>query len=357
MDFVQEYVKRIGNWLSKRVKTVEFWLQFAAYFIPILFLLYVLYINFLPFGYNRTFTIIVGSLGDTSGEFHLDPSRSLSNPIANATGTAYRLLSGGAVAEFDPQAVLSNAQITVSVQGSPSVFVIAPQINFDPSSLNWDYSWGFATSTPTDLIGNAFHFDSGTCFDGTDRLQLPNSSKAFDSGPFTVFAEWTPQISTDSSEEIVGHYNWEFLQNKNAVEFQVGRMNNSSGPDFTISYPVTASFFNKEHSALAIYSPSSNGGYIGLYIDNVFIGETLIGTSTISTAYNGKNDLTFGKSAHGGSAYFQGCIEQVDLLNDAFVTQGKQVSFETASTQRVLIPIMAFATSTLQGIILNVNQR
>src|SRR3989338_2800467 len=87
------FPRAAGAWLSdwrSHVREPKFWLTFAAYAIPLAVLLYVLYINFLPFGYNKTFVINVGAQDDTSGEFRLDPSRYLSDRKTANDGTIYR---------------------------------------------------------------------------------------------------------------------------------------------------------------------------------------------------------------------------------------------------------------------------
>lgn len=303
-----------GSWLKSPI----FWARFLAYAIPLAFLLYVLYWNFLPFGYNKTFIINVGAKGDTdsSKEFYLEPSRDLGDASATPDGTTFRTLNGTAYAVFKPNAVLRDAEVTISVDGD-GLSIIPPVINFDPNSVKWDYSWDFSTSTPKDLVGNAFHFDDGEYFDGKSNLELPNSSDKFESGPFTVYVEWTPENNTQDFQEIVGHYNWELLQNKNSVSFQVGRMNNSNGPFYSIIYPTTPVFFKQKHTALASYNPAIldlNNGYIDLFIDNTFVGRTYIGKDKIWSKYNGDRNLTIGKADHGAAKYFNGNIYNINLL-------------------------------------------
>ena len=113
---MEKILRKVAEWSKSPV----FWLKFAAYALPALFLVYVLYWNFLPFGYEKTFTIQVGAPGDTKGEFYLEPSKDLSEPKVAADGTTYRELNGIAYAVFSPKAVLRNATITVSVEGLPS---------------------------------------------------------------------------------------------------------------------------------------------------------------------------------------------------------------------------------------------
>jgi len=137
-------------------------------------------------------------------------------------GTTYRELNGMATAVFKPNVVLKNAQITVSVQGN-GVSIIPPYLDFDPNGVQWDKSWDFTKGVPKDLKNDnnkAFYFDGATYFDGTARLELASSSNMFESGPFTVYAEWMPANDASSSQQIVGHYNWELWQNKDSVYFK-----------------------------------------------------------------------------------------------------------------------------------------
>jgi hypothetical protein len=353
----------------------SFWLRFLAYAIPLSFLLYVLYWNFLPFGYDATFTINVGAPRDTSGEFRLEPSKDLSAPMT-ADGSTYRELNGLAYAIFEPKAVLKNAQITVSVDGD-GVSLIPPYIDFDPSSVNWDYSWDFehnaytlanpyfTNMSPTDastgLIGNAFRFadsnGSYEYFDGKSKLELLDSQNEFENGPFTVYAEWQPENPNNDFQEIVGHYNWELIQDSTDVKFQIGRMNsNMDGPFYSVIYPVDSTFFKQEHSALAVYSPSNNG-YIELYVDGNFAGRTYFGTSTISREY-GSYNVTFGETAHGSSTPFIGRLFTTDIGFRALSQEATAAQFiyTAGHANQLLLSVVSDTTSTLNHLQLKVTE-
>jgi hypothetical protein len=404
----------------------QMWLRILAYAIPLGFLAYVLYWNFLPLGYDQTFTVAVGAPGDTSGEFRLEPSRDLSAPKTAPDGSTYRELNGLAYAVFEPKAVLRNATITVSVEGD-GVSLIPPYIDFDPASVGWDYSWDFehntyhvppvpsgfsavsvvstSSTTPDNLsgsglhgvlsslanwitrsvgqnsqnqagssttpragempaesglVGNAFRFDNYLYFDGKSKMELPGTENMFESGPFTVYAEWTPEDPTQDFQEIIGHFNWELLQDKEDVKFQVGRMDNASGTVAEITYPIDSSFFNQRHSALASYVPASSSnpnGYIELYIDGNFVDRYSIGTSTIWADYNDYNNLTMGMAAHGAARNYTGKIEKIGITN-------KFNSLATTTTvvqnynilPRVSFPITGNASSTLRKIMFHAQE-
>jgi hypothetical protein len=292
------------------LKNPIFWAKFLGYALPLAFLAYVLYQNYLPFGYDKTFTITVGGPTDTSiGEFYLEPSTNLSERKTDESGTPYRTLNGLATAVFKPSAILKNATISVETS-DPGVYLIPPTIDFNPASTTWDVSYDFTKNIPTELKNSkAFVFDGATYFDGSARVELPQSSKLFEKGAFTLYAEWMPTDEQNDAQQIVGHYNWELWQNKNSVSFQVGRMNDAKGPAYKIHSLVGPDFWGKKHSALAVYNPGENG-YLELYVDGKFADRTYFGTSTIWGDYNGDNNLTFGWTPHNykKSAHFKGSL-------------------------------------------------
>lgn len=327
--------------LKAQAKTLEFWLTFLAYAIPIGFLLYVLYINFLPFGYNKTFTIDVGSANDTKvGTFYLEPSKDLSERKTgideNGKEYTYRELNGVAYAVFKPNVVLKDAEITIEVEGDEGISIIPPVIDFNPDDITWDYAWDFTQGkTPEELglVGNAFPFDGAMYFDGKSRLELPDSADKFEDGPFTVYAEWTPVDSENNAQQIVGHYNWEIYQNKDSVEFRVGRMNDAQGPFYSIKYPIenTEDFFNTKHELIATYSPDpiNGNGYIDLYVNKNLAGRTYLERDIISPEYNGRKNITLGKSDHGGGNFIKGYTSKIFFKNSVpYFTIAPQASFK-----------------------------
>jgi len=347
-----------GNWLKSPI----FWARFMAYAIPVGFLLYVLYMNFLPFGYNKTFTIDVGSENDTKvSEFYLEPSKDLSErktgTDANGKQYTYRELNGVAYAVFKPNAVLKNAEVTVSVEGE-GVSIIPPVIDFKPEDVKWDYSWDFTQGKKPEelgLTGNAFPFDGAMYFDGKSRLELPNSTDKFEDGPFTVYVEWTPQNSEDNFQEIIGHYNWELLQNKNSVSFQVGRMNDAQGLVYYLKYPIDKEFFNKKHYAVAIYNPSQNG-YIDLYVDENFAGRTYFKEQIIWTKY-GSDNLSLGWAEHhnyGKSPHLKGLISNISYVSSVYNLGENIIQFNYVSKEEVYVPLVG--TSIFNSVKINAIQ-
>lgn len=354
-----------------------FWLRFAAYAIPLALLLYVLYYNFMPFGFSDNQTIVVGSDNDTSGSFYLEPSRDLSERLTTASGTPYRTLNGLALATYKPKAVLKNAHVTVSVESlssttDPSLLsILPPYIDFDPSTVpHWDRFWNFSTSTPADFTGDAYYFDGCTYFDGHSKLDLPASSNIFETGPFSVYADWTPKDGAHDFQEIIGHYNWELLQNRSSVSFQVGRMNDAKGPFYSVKYPVGPSFFDTEHTAIAIYAPATAAipastttpavaaqaiGYIDLFVDGNFAGRTFIGKDIIWRGYNEKRNLSLGWSSHNEdkNPYYQGCLYEADFVKQIVVTSSQNFSL-TSSDNQLSFPVISGASTTINTLKINV---
>ena len=305
-----------------------FWARFLGYAIPISFLLYVLYLNYLPFGYHKTFTINVGSPNDTTpSEFYLEPSKDLSDRMTNPDGSTYRTLNGMATAVFKPKAVLKDAKITVEINGDDGISIIPPHIDFDPNSVKWDHAWDFTKGVPKDLtnINNkACAHENGTYFDGAARVEMPKPDSLFENEPFSVYATWTPSDDIDSSQQIVGHFNWEIWQNARSVQFQIGRTNNATGLIYTLKYSINDSFFNKQHSLVAVYAPSDSNGYIELYVDGQFAGRTYIGNNKIWSKY-GTNNLSFGWTPHNyeKNPYFKGYLYRVYIASKNILLENK----------------------------------
>lgn len=354
---------RLRSTLKSTLKNPIFWLRFAAYALPGAFLLYVLYWNFLPFGYDKTFTITVGAPGDTdaSREFYLKPSDYLGEPQTvpegmPGAGTTYRELLNSTVAVFQPKAVLRNATITASVVGD-GVSIIPPHINFDPTTVQWDYDWNFSHGIPQGLEGDAGTSEDGSVyFDGTSKLELPNSANKAETTAFTVYASWTPENAGSNFQEIVGHYNWELLQDTTGVRFQIGRMNDGEGPFYSVRYPIDTLFFGTQHTAIAVYNPGTNG-YIELYVDGTFAGRTYFGTDTIYKAYNGARNISFGKSDHGVAKYFSGSIYEIALSSKNILSELVSTTFSQTSKNMIAVPIAANNISRISQITLHATHK
>ncbi len=308
--------------------------------------------NILPFGYHETFTIRVGSDGDTRiSEFYLEPSVTLSDRKKKDDGTPFRELNGIATAILKPKGTTKDASIKVAVEGD-GVSLVAPQTNFDPTNFKWDYTWDFTKGAPNGLINqNTFPFDESTYFDGTATVEVASSTNDFENTPFTLYVEWAPSNSSGNGQQIVGHYNWELLQNTDSVVLQVGRMDNKDGQIYSIKYKTDNDFFTKRHSAIAIYSPSETNGYIELFVDGSFVHRLNIGSGKIWGDYNQNKNLSWGWTSHnfGKNAHFKGSIFQTRIKLENLIPSTQEIAFKS-ETSSVRIPVVS-ATTTVPVIL------
>ena len=331
-------------------------LIFLAFAIPVSILGYAFYINYLPFGYENTYSLTIDESGIISP---------LSNEIYLTNSQGRKLLSlpdgvqGQVNVVLNPNVILKDARANITVEGE-GVYLATP-INI--SDIVWDYNWDFSQSIPQAFQGTATYDSEQQCayFNayGEETLYLPDSEDMFESGPMSVYAKWKPsQVSKllGNNQQILGHYNWELWQSENNVQFRVGRMNDINGTFYSVSYPIDPNFFGKEHEALAIYSPNVEGsGYIELWVDGNLGGRTSILSDKIYEDYNSQKDLSFGWSPHnyGNNPYFDGCLYSTKLIESVFLEQ-KQQSILYGINNSIVIPIIG--NGNISSIKIMVNQ-
>jgi hypothetical protein len=311
-----------------------------------------------PFGYRETAVLIAGSEGDLHGSLRLEPSPDLGPPVRTDSGLSYRTLHGTTLLTLDPSTTHSDGLVSVSVRGA-GTYAIPPHIDDVFERFQWDWVWDFTNrSLPGELSasGTTFPFDQGQYFVGDGRVWFPETQDQFEEKPFLLFAEWTPHSNTRERQQIVGHFNWELLQNSDSVVFQVGRMGDEAGPFHSIRYPISGDFFGVSHTAVAAYVPG-DPGFIQLYVDGVHAGRVYIGSQQIHAAY-GSQDLSFGKSGHGNAEYFHGYIHRVaiaEIAGDPFAQQ--QFQFRSTQAGPVSIPLVAHAPAELYSVVVEVAKR
>ena len=93
--------------------------------------------NWLPFGYEKTYTLDIGSDSaiDKGNRLYIVKNNALSDPITE-NGETFRYLNGTTELVFNPKAVLKDALVNISVTGE-NVFVGGP-IDFDYNDYDWD---------------------------------------------------------------------------------------------------------------------------------------------------------------------------------------------------------------------------
>ncbi len=331
-----------------------YWLKIIAYLIPLSLLGYVIYINVLPFGFEKTYRLDIGSNHDTTlSELYLEPAQTLSERQTNADGATHRELRGMAQAIFKP-ANTKDLTVDVSIEGQ-GVSLIPIELNLDRSSVPWKHDWDFTTGIPKDLINkDTFYFDKSLIFNGKASLELPSSTESFESSAFSVFADWLPTNSQKNSQEIVGHFNWEIYQNSDSVTFRVGRMDQKDGPFHVATYhiPDLNTYFGNRHTLFATYvpDPTHGQGYIELYVDNTFAERTYFGASVIWDKYNDAKNLTLGKSSHASANFFSGSIYRLSLVEQNVLQNPTESRFTLKAGEQIAIPVFAPTTSTLSSI-------
>lgn len=338
------------------VKSPVFWAKVAGAAIPLGFLAYVLYINFLPFGFEKTYTINVGSENDTKvSEFYLEPSVNLSERMKGEDGSSYRHLNGYSIALFNPKQSLKNANVDISAEGS-NISLITSKMVPNMETAIWDNIWDFTKNIPNTVLNNgAFYFDGKTFLDGKSSVEVASSSKMFENGPFSVYAEWGSFDRDHDFQEIIGHYNWELLQNKDSVQFQIGRMNNASGTTHILKYPITEDFFETPHSALIIYSPADENGQIDFFVDGKLVERRRIGSDRIWADY-GSTNLSFGWTPHnyGRSPHFKGYLYKAAFATRDVLPRKNNISFSYSDLSEGAIYIFSDSTTTLKDVRLHV---
>lgn len=319
-------------------------LIFLAFAIPITILGYALYINYLPLGYEKTYTLTIDEQGIVSP---------LSNEIYLTNSQGRKLLSlpegvnGQVNLVFSPNVVLKNAMLDVSIEGEG--MYLATPLNI--SEIDWEHDWDFTEGIPENgaFEGTAQFNQEQQCVHfnayNEQALSLLNSKDMFESDAMSIYVKWKPSSTSQllgDNQQILGHFNWELWQNERSVRFQVGRMNDSNGTFYAINYPITSDFFNKEHEALAVYSPDSEGnGYIELWIDSNFAGRVSIGADSIYRDYNGNRDLSLGWSPHnfGNNPYFDGCVYNAKIINEVIKQETTELQMSDVSG-KVIVPII-----------------
>jgi hypothetical protein len=315
--------------------------------IIIAIVIYITYVNVLPFGYKRESTLTVGQTDDTLNEFKILPSSTWGNRETDANGTSFRTLDGSAYLLYEPGVVLTDATVNANISGE-NVALYTPEISFDKNSVSWKSMWDLTSKLPSSFTGTPYLFDNCTYFDGKSLLTLTDSKNKYEKGPFTVYVEWLPMQDLDS-QQLVGHFNWEIFQSKNFVVFQLGRTSNPDVPFYSIKAPIDAQFFNKKHTVIVQYKPDLSDGYIEMFLDGKFIERKYIKNAVLEAEY-GDKDLTLGWSSHNyqKNPYFKGCMYSVAFAESIVINPATSVSF-SSKEPTVELPIVG------SGKVFNIN--
>lgn len=320
-------------------------IRFLAWTLPILFILGVLYVNFMPFGFHKEYSLVINQDGSITSSSSGIMLQDLKGKIISNLSDVYTYGQVNVVVK--PRAVLRNAVVNITIVNSNQSNVYLAKTDFNVSKNKWDYFWDFSKYIPDTFYGNAKYKKNSSCayFNASNKetLAYVDSSDMFEGDSFVVYAQWRPENSTGVNQQIIGHYNWELWQNNNSVKFMIGRLENKTGSMPSVIYSINQiTFFNRTHSAIAVYKVDSKAGagYMELYVDGNFSGRKILSNQTIWADYNGNKDLTLGWSPHsyGNNSYYTGCIYKAGF-DYTTLKYFKQDSFNS-SNKLVQIPIL-----------------
>lgn len=222
-----------------------------AILIPLLVLGFILYMNFLPFGYSKTYTIEVGSPSDTSGVFYLEQSPSL-GARQMIDDVYFRAVDGVVNVVYAPTPILRNVTVQLSLEGDGVYFITQPDI----SNITWDY----------DFVRDVDMFEvvaPHTVFD-----KFLNGSAGSINGTFAVVLTYN---ATAKNTLITGDLNL----TQDAKNVVVSYYNNNTLKQ--IKYALPDYYVGKEHSILVGY----NSENIYLFVDSEFAAKDVADMASI----------------------------------------------------------------------------
>ncbi len=327
-------------------------LKILTYIIPILILLWILYLNYLPFGYSYKKVLDVGRNDHRSDIVFLEGG----GEKQKHNGETFRFIDNIAYIVYKPKVILKNPTLNLTLDGDNLYFHEKPDIDF-----KWDKKWdnqnildNFYGVVMNDKAKEKDSFKRDCLYlDGKRRYVLSGSVDEYNKGPFAIYLEWIPEKG-ERAQQILGKYNWEIFQNEENITFQIGKTE-PEGSFFSLSYNIDSSFFNEKHSLLAIYNPGENG-YIEMFVDDIFVGREYIGEEIISPTY-GERKLTLGWSAHGDGKYpmFQGSICNLNFAYKELESKKtNKLKINIKNKQNIKIPIIG--EGNLKKVIFEVKQ-
>jgi hypothetical protein len=201
-----------------------------AYIIPVFVLLFILYMNFLPFGYSKTIVLDVGSSSDGSGEFYVGSGF---GPRQILDGVTFRTLNGSGELIFSPLAVLHSAELEIELVGEGVYFPVMP----DVSSIDWDYDF-FSMLDEFEVVGRYAEYNYITSFPSTN-YDLNNH--------FGFEFDFVSEVEGSLSEGSISIYNF-------ASRFYVEV--DSGSEIITQSFTLNNFSIGSEHSFLIAYDGS-----------------------------------------------------------------------------------------------------
>lgn len=258
--------EKVFNWLKK-----PNYILIIAWVLPIGILLTILYLNFLPFGYNKTLTIDVGTSGDDKGQFYLDTSRADLGSRQELDGKTFRYLDGLAYAVYKPKVVLNNASLEASLEGEGVSFILPP----DLSDVNWDYDWNLEKMSQVFEVKTKEE-DLYKRFTNSLTVEIATSTNIKPDKEMAIEADWR---ADRKSEVLGGDITVSHNQKTLTLKYQ----------NIQIDYKLPDLFLGKKHNILVAFE----GKNIYLFVDGVSAGK-----KTLIQDISQSNSLNISKAAN-----------------------------------------------------------
>lgn len=258
-----------------------------AIIIPLIVLGIILYMNYLPFGYEKTFVIDVGTEGDTSGTFYLEQSSAL-GARQLYDEKYFRAVDGVVNVVFEPDPILRNVSIKVEIEGD-NVYFIKPGTN-----LEWDYDF---VKDYEDLEVVAPHTLYNQFLSGQEVDKV--------SGAFAIKINYNSTI-----KEKVLSGDIEIVQD--AKQIVVSYENNKTPKQ--IKYNLPDFYIGTEHEVLVGYNKEN----MYLFVDGIYSGKNIANKIDVNKVSSSSENITF------YSKYNNTIKERIEKdENDCLVFDGK----------------------------------
>lgn len=182
---------------------------------------------------------------------------------------------------------------------------------------------------------------------GLAWVDFSNTANKFETGDLSFYIETLP-VSKNSSEYLICHYNWRFVKYLDKFRYNVGRMNNGSGPFYIIDYPV--SNWNKVYKLLGLYHPDPDGGngYIRFIVadaDGTIVKDETksIGSDIMYVDY-GNHNLYIFRSEHGEADGYTG-VASKPLIFNRILTESERAALFVGQTIPQILQDTSYSTT------------
>ncbi|MCD5381817.1 MAG: hypothetical protein LR017_00695 [Candidatus Pacebacteria bacterium] len=349
---------------TKAPKWIQICIRIVAITAPIIFLLYTLYINYLPFGYSRTIVLDIGKRHDTNGAriLSLEPTRDLGDmaTLENATST-YRPLHGITHLIFNPGVILEQATTSVTIQGD-NVRLLRSVAALDISNTDWQYYYDFTQNKPLatqGLAGTAFLFEGCLFFNQDATLHLPNITHDLRKDRLAFAVTWKPVNDTLRYQRIIGGTYWDLFQHNHSVRLEVRSPRNIFEKTI-IDYPIAEDFFHHKHTAKVVLDFSHSIPFIEMVVDDTLpISQSVpVRDYTAFTQPMEEHGLAAGIQYDTNNRRFNGCLYNLAFSTTAplLVSQDTLLLSSDADNQPFYFTIVSDGVGALHSATITIDQ-